>query len=162
MKPLPAPTPDTPTLDGLRAAIQHLEADRRPRWGKMNAPQMLRHCRTFHELCLGRVKVSWPIRVLAGLLGPVFLRRLFGRSPLEAPRNLTTLGPLRADPALELDFEAERDALLRSIDEIEAVADGHRHPLYGTMRAADVRNLARHHLAHHCNQFGLLGEAAAA
>lgn len=118
---------------------------------------MLRHCRAFAELCLGRVQVALPVRVAARLLGPWFLRRLLRRSPLAAPRNLATLAPLRADPQQSLDFEVERRALLAALDEIDAVQDGHRHPLYGAMPAVDVRNLVRHHTAHHLNQFGLLG-----
>lgn len=141
--------------------FDRLGPEQAPRWGRMDAAQMLRHCRRFHELCLGRVAVPWWLRRVAGLLGPLFLRRLCRRSPRDAPRNLTTLAPLRAEAGRALDFVAERRALLATLDEIGAVADGHRHPLYGRMRAVDVQTLARHHLAHHANQFGLLDDAAA-
>ena len=62
---------------------------------------------------------------------------------VEDPADLTITVRI-ADAA---DLDAARAALLGSIDEIAAVEDGHRHPLYGPMRAVDVRNLARHHLA---------------
>ena len=160
-KPLPTPTRDTPTLTELRLVFDRLVPDQRPRWGRMDAAQMVRHCRRFHELCLGRVAVPWWLRRVAALVGPMFLRRLCRRSPRAAPRDLTTLAPLRADPGQRLDFAAERRALFATLDEIAAVVDGHRHPLYGRMRAVDVQTLARHHLAHHANQFGLLDDAAA-
>ena len=58
---LPNPTADTPTLHALRDAFERLQARDEPRWGQMRAAQMTKHCRVFAELCLGRVKVGWPI-----------------------------------------------------------------------------------------------------
>lgn len=161
MKDLPAPTPDTPTLAGLRAALGRLAADARPRWGRMDAPQMLRHCRVFAELCLGRVRVGLPVRALARLFGPLFLRRLLRRSPRQAPREMTTLPVLRAQADLALDADEERRRLDATLAEVEALAGTCRHPLYGAMRAVDVETLVRHHTAHHANQFGLLDAAPA-
>lgn len=157
MKDLPTPAPDTPTLAALSQRLATLPPDRAPRWGRMDAAQMLRHCRVFCELCLGRVPVATPVRWLARVLGPWFLRRLLGKSPTQAPKNLGTLPALRARPGQPLDFDAERRALLAALDEIQALAGSHRHPLYGAMRAEDVQALVRHHTAHHANQFGLLG-----
>ncbi|MGE3172521.1 MAG: DUF1569 domain-containing protein [Planctomycetota bacterium] len=157
MQDLPAPTADTPSLAALAERLRVLPADRAPRWGRMNAAQMLRHCRVFCELCLGRVPVAPPVRWLARLLGPWFLRRLLRKPPTQAPKNLGTLPALRARPDRPLDAEAERRALLAALDEIAALQGRHRHPLYGAMRAEDVQTLVRHHTAHHANQFGLLG-----
>ena len=95
MKDLPEPTADTPTLAQLRTAFERLESTAGPRWGKMGAAAMTRHVRVFVELCLGRVAVGWPVRVLARVLGPVLLRRMIAKTPFEAPKNLTTLKPLR-------------------------------------------------------------------
>ena len=153
---LPTPAADTPTLAELRAAFDRLQASDEPRWGRMRAAQMTKHCRVFVELCLGNVKVGWPIRILARLLGPLFLRRLLPRSPLEAPKNVKTLPALRADDAEELDLDTERRLLAGAFDAVEALPGEHRHPLYGAMRRADVAALIRHHTAHHANQFGLL------
>ncbi|MCK5941906.1 MAG: DUF1569 domain-containing protein [Planctomycetes bacterium] len=155
MRDLPDPTSDTPTLAALRAAFDRLEPASRPRWGRMDAAQMLLHCRTFVDLCLGRVPVALPMRLLARALGPLFLRRLFARSPKEAPKDLTTLKPLRMDAA-QADLDTARRELGQRFDELEALPAQHRHPLYGRMRRQDVIALVRHHTAHHANQFGLL------
>ena len=150
---LPDPPDDTPTLDQLRALFAQLPADRAPDWGQMDASRMLEHCRRFNDLCLGRVRVGRGVRILARLIGPMFIKRFVRNSALRSPRSLRTLDAIRVvDPT---EIEAARAALLNSIDEIAAVADGHRHPLYGSMRAVDVRNLARHHMAHHAHQFRL-------
>jgi len=156
MKNLPTPTADTPTVEELRRAFDKLTQDTTPRWGRMRAAQMTRHCRVFIELCLGRVPVGWPIRGLARLFGPMFLRRMLAASPRQAPKNLKTLPALRADEATPLDLDAERRKLSQAWDAIEALPATHRHPLYGTMRSIDVVSLVRHHTAHHANQFGLL------
>lgn len=158
MRDLPDLSPETPTLAELRASFDQLQPSSKPRWGRMNAPQMLAHCRAFVDLCLGRVKVGWPVRVLAGLLGPMFLRRLLVKSPKQAPKDLTTLKPLRTADA-DIDLGAVRRELAQRFDELEALPLEHRHPLYGRMRKQDVIAVVRHHTAHHANQFGLLGDS---
>ena len=155
MRDLPDPSPDTPTLGELRASFDRLEPTSKPRWGRMDAPQMLLHCRTFVDLCLGRVKVGLPVRLLAGLLGPMFLRRLVVKSPKQAPKDLTTLKPLRTSEA-DVDLDEARAELAARFDELDALPNEHRHPLYGRMRKQDVIAVVRHHTAHHANQFGLL------
>jgi hypothetical protein len=158
MRDLPDPSPDTPTLAGLRASFDRLEPTSKPRWGRMNAPQMLLHCRTFVDLCLGRVPVGLPVRLLARLIGPMFLRRMLAKSPRQAPKDLTTLKPLRTGDA-QVDLDGARRDLAARFDELEALPAEHRHPLYGRMRKQDVIALVRHHTAHHANQFGLLPDA---
>lgn len=126
----------------------------------MHAAQMVRHCRVFVDLCFGRVPVAWPVRVLAGLLGPLFLRRMMAKSPTLAPKNLTTLKPLRMTESLLL-LATELPSLHSVFDELQGLPDYHQHPLYGRMRKQDVIALVCHHTAHHANQFGLLSVGSA-
>lgn len=156
MKRLPDPAPDTPTLEQLRTAFEAAGPETQGRWGSMTCPQMVRHCREFIDLYLGRVPVALPIRLLARLLGPVFLRRTLAKSPTATPRNLKTLPGIRADEALTLDFEAEKAQLLAGLEEVAALSGLLEHPLYGQMDSRDAVSLVRHHTAHHANQFGLL------
>lgn len=125
----------------------------------MNPAQMTRHCRVFIDLCMGRVAVSGFVRVLARMLGPLFIRRLLAKPPTRSPKNLKTLPPLRMN-GLDLSLSAERELLFAAFDELEALGDAHRHPLYGRMRKRDVIALVRHHTAHHALQFGLLRDTA--
>lgn len=153
---LPAPAPDTPTLSELRAAIETARADTPGRWGKMTCTQMLRHCRRFAELYLGRVSVPLPVRLLARAFGPWFLRRTITRSPTQTPRNMKTLGAIRETGSDDPSFEREREDLLTVLEEVAKLEGTHPHPLYGEMQAEDMIALVRHHTAHHANQFGLL------
>ena len=156
MRKLPEPPADTPTLDELRAALARATADTPARWGKMDCPQMVKHCRELIDLYQGRAHVAAPMRWLARWIGPFFLRRTLGKSPTRTPRNLSTLPAIRAKEGEALDLEAERARLLVGLDEIEALTGTVDHPLYGPTDARDVVNLVRHHTAHHLNQFGLL------
>lgn len=158
---LPAPT-DTPELADIARRLELLTTDHARRWGRMTAAQMTRHCRTFVELCLGRVRTGLAVRLLARALGPWFLRRMLRRSPQLAPKNLGTLPVLRTGDADGLDLDEERASLLRTFEELRAAPDPLRHPLYGTMRRDDVIGLVRHHTAHHLNQFGLLDDGRTA
>ena len=153
---LPAPTDDTPTLAELAAALDHLQADTTPRWGKMNAPQMVRHSARFTDLYLGRIPVALPIRLLARLIGPIFLRKVLRGSPTATPKNLGTLPAIRSAPDLEVDLAAEVADLRARFDEVAALEGTLDHPMYGKMEAESCRSLVRHHTAHHFNQFGLL------
>lgn len=130
-----------------------LSPDRSPAWGKMSVGQMLEHCARFNELCLGRIRPGWPIRLLARCLGPLFLRKLMGKSATEGPRELATLPQIRVvDP---VDFAAAQARLQDAILGLRDLPAGHRHPLYGMMSGDDVRTLARYHMGHHAHQFRL-------
>jgi hypothetical protein len=155
---LPEP-PDTPSFAALEGHFARLAPGQAPRWGRMTAAQMTRHCRLFAELCLGRVATPLPLRVVARLVGPWFLRRLLSRSPRRTPKNLRTLAPLRATTGENSDLDDERRRLATVFAELANAPDPMRHPLYGAMPRDSVQALVRHHTAHHLNQFGLLDDA---
>ena len=156
MKPLPLPTDDTPSFLEIDKALARLAPDTQRTFGTMTPAQMLVHARHFVELYLGRgPAIARPIRVLAKLIGPLFLRRVVAKSPRNTPRNLRTLGPLVVtDDGLDLD--AERAAFQSALAEAAELTGTLEHVLYGTMDATSVQTLIRHHTAHHLNQFGLL------
>ena len=162
MKPLPPLPADTPTLAELERGFAQLQADSDPRWGRMRPGQMVAHCRAFAELCLGRVPVALPLRLVARLLGPLLLRKMMSKSATQTPKNLTTLKSLRAEPADVPDLDVERGQLAEVFAEIATVSGTVRHPLYGAMRATDLQALVRHHTAHHANQFGVWRPASEA
>ncbi len=158
MKKLPTPTSDTPSFDDLRHIFDELNPEGDPRWGKMNRSQMVKHCRGFIDLYLGRVPTNFVIRALARMIGGVFLKKVLAKSPLETPKNMGTIPAIRANPDLALDFPLEVRKLLDGFREIEALTGLINHPLYGKTHAEDIQSLVRHHTAHHANQFGLSKE----
>lgn len=164
---LSTPHASTPTFQQLREALQRLDHEDVPAWGTMSPTAMLEHNRRFIELCDGKQPVGRVMRWMARLLGPLFLNRMLRGSPTDTPRNLRTLGVLRTEVAGDAaSFLSEKQAFLTALDVVESFTDGHRHPLYGPMKADSLQALVRHHTAHHFHQFGLLeglsGEVAEA
>ena len=93
MKRLPTPTSDTPSFDDLRRIFEDIDPVGYPRWGKMNRVQMVKHCRGFIDLYQRRIQVNFLIRMLARLIGGVFLKKVLTKSPLEAPKDMGTIPP---------------------------------------------------------------------
>ncbi|QDV04657.1 hypothetical protein Poly30_01480 [Planctomycetes bacterium Poly30] len=153
---LPPPTADTPTLDDLIEAIDRLDPGTVPAWGKLNAASMLEHCARFVDLYLGRLTVSRPVRIMARLLGPLFLKRVLAKSPTATPRNLRTLGEIQVSPSAAAAFEPAAERLRSGLFELKGLSGVCRHVLYGQVEAETLKALVRHHTAHHFHQFGLL------
>ena len=153
---LPEVSPDTPTVAELRAALDRLDAATAPAWGTMDAPQMLRHCSQFMDLYLGSVSVPSGVRFLSRLLGPLFLRSFLTKPIGATPRNMGTMPAIKAQPEVELDFEAERTRFLERLAEVEALDGVIQHAMYGAMKAEDAKALVRHHTTHHFHQFGVV------
>ncbi|MFK7742280.1 MAG: DUF1569 domain-containing protein [Planctomycetota bacterium] len=147
---------DTPTLAEIEALFAELTPASLPNWGRMDAAQMVRHCRGFVELCLGRVATGRAVRIAARMIGPLLLARMLRKSPKAAPRNLKTLKPLRTAQQSGLDLATERAQFFRALRELAAAPDPMPHPLYGATAREQVIGLVRHHTAHHLHQFGLL------
>ena len=155
MKKLPAPTADTPSFEKLVSALNSLETESPARWGTMNAPQMVKHCREFIDLYMGRVPTNFVIRILARMIGGLFLKKVLQKSPMDTPKNLGTIPAIKAKDD-GLDLEAERKRLFEGFEEIQKLEGQVDHPLYGKTAAEDIQALVRHHTAHHANQFGLI------
>jgi hypothetical protein len=155
MRKLPAPTSDTPTIDELKNYLSDLKPDTQPRWGKMNSTEMCKHTNNFILLYLGEKSAPFFIRIIARLMGGIFLRKILKSSPTETPKNMNTLPTIKVEKE-DLDFEFEQKQLMESLSKVEKITGVIDHPLYGSMEAEDVVALIRHHTAHHFNQFGLL------
>ncbi len=156
MRPLPPPTADTPTIEGLLQALDSLEATTAARWGVMDALAMAEHCTRFVDLYRGRVHVPRAVRLIARMIGPLFLRKVVQKAPTATPKNLRTLGQIRATPGTVGDLGAAKETLRERLLEVAALEGLQPHKLYGEMEAESVRTLVRHHTAHHFHQFGLL------
>ncbi len=154
---LPPPTADTPTLDELLAAMDSLASDQAPRWGTMDAAAMLEHCASFVDLYLGRVRVGQPVRMIARLIGPIFLRKVMAKSPTATPKNLRTLSEIKTKAGGAVDLGPAKERLRAGLEEVRVMDGVQAHVLYGASEAESLRSLVRHHTAHHFHQFGLLG-----
>lgn len=129
-----------------------LSASTKPLWGKMNAAQMLAHCRVPLEVTMGRVRLK---RMWLGLLiGPLLKKKVLGPKPF--PRNGPTAPEFRMTGLHDFDQE-----LARLTDTLHAFRDGgpagitkEPHPFFGPMTVADWERLQWKHVDHHLQQFG--------
>jgi len=153
---LPDVSGDIPSVLDLVSALSGLEFGMAPAWGKMSAVQMVRHCARFADLYLGRISVSWWVRLISRVAGPPFLRRFLTQPMGFTQRNLSTLPVLRVQKGEELDFDEEMAKLRDCLMEVETLKGTKRHVMYGPMKAEDVRAVVRRHTAHHFHQFGLI------
>lgn len=151
---LPQVAADTPSIEDLKAALELLTPETRPRWGTLGAAGMLRHCSRFMELYLGAMDVGPVLRFITRWFGPTFLRNFMTRPLGTTPRNMRTMQPLRSDAVF--DFDRERRLFLEALAAVDALSGVVDHRLYGTMKAEDAQALVRHHTAHHFHQFGLI------
>ena len=142
---------DPATRAEVIARIQALAADVTPRWGKMNAYQMVKHCRLWEELSLGRTRDK------RTLMGRIFGRIALGRFLSDArplPKNTPTL------PSLVIrdqgDISAEKTAWIKHLQSYgDRPGPGIVHPFFGRLSGEQVGVLSYKHADHHLRQFGV-------
>ena len=133
------------------ARLGRLEATTTPRWGRMNAPQMVEHLANALRMAFGDVRcrerstpLRWtPIKQLIIYVVPF---------PRGAPTAPELLQPPSGDwPAA---IEACRD-LVRRFESEPASREWPRHPAFGALSRRQWGALAYKHMDHHLRQFGV-------
>ncbi len=135
---------------GLIKRITLLTEDSKPKWGKMEVGQMIRHCILWNELSLGKIPSK---QTLTGfLLGKSVLRKfLKDENPL--PRNVPTLSFLIIKDHTG-NIESNKQKWIEQINEF-GLPDAYTivHPFFGKMNKDQIGKLAFKHTDHHLRQF---------
>lgn len=131
--------------------LASLTPDDRPRWGVLDAPRMICHVSDALRVALGDV----PAKDRTTFVRRVILKPLVLRKIITPPRGRTPTAPEMLSSRLG-DFEADRAALRALIERVATATDDDvaRHPMFGTMTAAEWGRLHFLHLDHHLRQFG--------
>ena len=141
---------DEATREELIARITMLTDDSPAQWGQMNVYQMVRHCRLWEEMMLGRTHYK-----------RVFIGRIFGKLAL---RSILKEGPLRRNtptiPALIIrengSIVLERDRWIALIGEYgRSSGVTIDHPFFGKMTREQVGIMVYKHTDHHLRQFNV-------
>lgn len=136
----------------LISRMEGLPADRKPLWGKMNAPRMLCHVSDAVRVALGDITVT--SKGKSAFANP--LVRFLAIYVLPWPKG-------KMDTAVEMltSSPTDRDADLASfralLDRIGARGPGGSwpaHPLFGRMSGKTWGDLTYRHLDYHLRQFG--------
>ncbi|MGD8496974.1 MAG: DUF1569 domain-containing protein [Gemmatimonadales bacterium] len=140
---------DPAVAASVRERLERLTPTSTARWGEMSIGQMLAHCADAQDVLNGKplTGTPWWIRMAAPLIKPVVL------SKRPFPRGLRTHPQYEVRD--ERPFAAEKQRLLRTLDDFEATGGGLEHDLFGHLSANEVGWLAYKHLDHHLRQFGV-------
>jgi len=142
-------------FDEIINRIHNLQQHSKPRWGKMNVCQMMRHCN--HVLQVPLRKIELPeINRLFTAIGIItkWEIQVFNNG---IPRNMPTFQKLIIN--FECDFEEEKESLLRTLEEYRVCFKNENlpdhHVLFGKMKSKDWGFLEYKHLHHHLKQFSV-------
>lgn len=139
------------TAVNYNSRLDKLISGQIPRWGKMNAPQMLAHCAEVLEVACGtkELKAPWLIRIL----GRILLKELLKDKPLPKGSATAQQYQIKHTPNFQEEL-ARLKQLIVAFSEIpdETLADRH-HRVFGKLTAQQWRILMAKHLDHHFAQF---------
>ncbi|HLK28312.1 MAG TPA: DUF1569 domain-containing protein [Puia sp.] len=137
------------TRDELITRISSLNENNKAQWGKMNVAQMVKHCRKFEELTLG--KVIYKQSFLGKLFGKMALKNILKTERMKP--NLPTVPSFRVMEN-DIDMAAEKNKWISLINEYEHYPDeGFVHPFFGRMTKEKVGPWSYRHADHHLRQF---------
>lgn len=144
---------DKSTYDEITQRLNSLSLSSQRQWGKMNAAQMLAHCKVAFTVPLSEKKM--PRSILGLLLGWMFKSKLYNDDPWK--HNLPTAPQFKITG--DRDFDKERQELLNLINTFYSKGPGNvgkfPHPMFGTYTSAQWGQSMYKHLDHHLRQFGV-------
>ncbi len=142
------------TAESLLARIDRLQPDTPPRWGRMNAAQMLAHNSVAFEMVYTD-RHPQPGPLMRWMLRTFIKGGVVGPKPY--PHNARTAPAFVV--ADERVFAAEKERLVafirRAVDEGPQAFEGRESPSFGPLTAAEWSTLFEKHLDHHLQQFGV-------
>ncbi len=131
--------------------IRALSADKRPRWGRLTAPQMLAHISDQIRMALGDVSAR---RGSGWMSVPPFNYLMIHVVPW--PRGAK--GPFEAFTTKPATWDSDIAQLVILIERFCEKNDQQswpEHPLFGKLSGKDWAALSYKHLTHHLRQFGV-------
>lgn len=144
---------DKETYNEICSRMNALSANSQRQWGKMNAAQMLAHCKEAFKVPLSDTKMP---RMLIGLLiGWAFKKKLYNDEPWK--KNLPTAPNFIIKD--DRDFEKEKAELMGMINAFHqgspAKVGKFPHPMFGSFTPEQWGQSMYKHLDHHLMQFGV-------
>jgi len=133
--------------------INALTPETQRQWGKMNAAQMLAHCKEAFKVPLSDKKM--PRMFIGLLLGWAIKKKLYNEEPWK--RNLPTAPNFIIKD--ERDFEKEKQELVAMINRFHHEGPGnvgkYPHPMFGSFTSEQWGKSMYKHLDHHLKQFNV-------
>lgn len=144
---------DKETYNEICNRMNNLSSGSQRQWGKMNAAQMLAHCKEAFKVPLSDKKMP---RMFIGLLiGWAFKKKLYNEEPWK--KNLPTAPNFIIKD--DRDFEKEKQELMSMIIAFHNGGPGKvgqfPHPMFGSFTPEQWGQSMYKHLDHHLTQFGV-------
>jgi len=141
---------DNATTVELIKRISTLEENSQPQWGKMTVYQMLKHCRLWEEMIVGKLHCK-----------RIFIGRIIGKMALKA--SLKDDKPMKPNnpsaPEVVVketsgDIVAEKRRWITFIEQHKNFSNpDFVHPFFGKMTKEQIGQFAYKHIDHHLRQF---------
>ena len=145
-------------IDKLTRAIQKLTPETKPKWGKMNATQMVWHCKKF--IIFYQNEKNYPPNLRTKTLGYMhmfFLRHIIKWDYDKYPKNTPTLKFFDPAKAKDVDLEDEKKELLKRLKMVnEYDQEFIVNTMHGKVRRETFKEVVRGHTSFHLKQFGVL------
>lgn len=138
------------TRNELINRIHSLDENSKAQWGKMTLYQMVRHCRLWEEMVLGRKAYK---RVFMGRIFGKMALKMVSKDDTPIKRNAPTIPELKI-PETHGDLAAEKQQWITLINEYAHFHNpGFIHPFFGKMTREQIGNFVYKHSDHHLRQF---------
>lgn len=144
---------DKEAFEEITARMNKLTPQTQRQWGKMNAAQMMTHCKEAFRVPLS--DTAMPRMFIGRLLGWIFKNKMYDDTPWK--QNLPTAPQFIIKD--NRDFEKEKRELLSLINKFHvsnpAVIEKIVHPMFGKFTGEQWGKNMYKHLDHHLMQFGV-------
>lgn len=145
-------------IDKLISAIKKLNPETKPKWGKMNATQMVWHCKKF--IIFYQNEKNYPPNLRTKTLGYMhlfFLRHILKWDYDKYPKNTPTLKFFDPAKAKDVDLEDEKKELIKRLKMVnEYDQEFLVNTMHGKVKRDTFKEVVRGHTSFHLKQFGVL------
>jgi len=146
---------DANVVEAYLDRLQTLKPDTQPKWGKMNAPQVLAHLNVAYEMIFEPEKHPAPKGLRKLMLK--WLVKSMVTSPKPYKEGMPTAPSFIITDSR--DFEREKNRLTGFMHQVQQLGaahfEGKESHSFGKMSSGQWNTMLAKHLDHHFNQFGI-------
>ena len=145
-------------IDKLISAIKKLTPATKPKWGKMNATQMVWHCKKFIIFYQNEKNYSPNLSTKTlGYMHMFFLRHIIKWDYDKYPKNTPTLKFFDPAKAKDVDLEYEKKELIKRLKMVnEYDQEFLVNTMHGKVTRDTFKEVVKGHTSFHLKQFGVL------
>ena len=145
-------------IEKLEVAIKKLTNETKPKWGTMNAAQMVWHCKKF--IIFYQNEKNYPPNLMTRTLGYMhlfFLKYIIKWDYDKYPKNTPTLKLFDPAKAKNVDIEDEKKELVKRLKMVNKYNQKFIiNPMHGKVTSEIFKEVVRGHTSFHLKQFGVL------